>query len=435
MATGQPRQLEVTVTGLSSAGLAEAAAEQRSILLRNALPGETVRAMIRKRRRGVWYGEAYQWDEPASLRVEPPCPNFPRCGGCVLQHLDYAAQLQHKTAVLQRLFAERGVGVGRMHEPVSGPRLHYRYKARLGARFVDGALLLGFREGFSNRIVRMTECRTLAPMLAQALPALAQTLAGLSVAERIPQVELAAGSGRAAFVIRHLAPLTATDVDALEAFSATPGRDVYLQPAGYDSIAAVGTGAPMRYLGYDNPEFGLWLDFLPIEFTQVNPWINRALVRTAVLLLDPRPGDAVIDLFCGIGNFSLALARCGARVLGYESGAGAVARARHNAALNRLADRAEFAQLDLYDAAAAQLAPTRLMLLDPPRSGAGPNLRAWVADATLERVVYVSCNPETLATDAIVLGECGFRLVELGTFDMFPHTAHIETLGLFVRER
>jgi 23S rRNA (uracil1939-C5)-methyltransferase len=281
----------------------------------------------------------------------------------------------------------------------------------------------------------MTECRTLALPLAAALPALGDVLGSLSVAERIPQVELAAGDAAAAFVVRHLDALSPADERALAAFARAGRRAVWLQPAGYDSLRLLEPDRSPALLNYANPDFGLLFEFLPTDFTQVNPVVNRALVRSAVLALGVRQGDAVVDLFCGIGNFSLALARAGARVQGFESGPGAVQRAGHNAALNGLTDRAEFAVQDLYEAAAPELPDARLMLLDPPRSGAGPNLRSWVAGSGLERIAYVSCNPGTFAADAVVLQESGFRLAEVGVFDMFPHTAHIETLGLFVRSR
>jgi 23S rRNA (uracil1939-C5)-methyltransferase len=393
----------------------------------------------------VWYAETEAHLDTAPERIAAPCAAYPRCAGCSLQHLAYGAQLAHKSAVLAGLLVEAGVTAERLREPVAGPRFHYRHKARLGARMVDGTLLLGFREGFSNRIARSTRCATLAQPLADALPDLARVLNALDVADRIPQVELAAGEAGSAFIVRHLAPLSYADRLALGRFAATPGRRVYLQPGGYDTVHRLRGPDAMRvdettgalsasdYLTYGLPELGLAFDFLPTDFIQVNPAINRALVRAAVLALDPRPGDTAVDLFCGIGNFSLALARRGALVSGFESAASAVARAAHNAARNGLTRRAEFAQRDLYDPSGAAIPGSRLMVIDPPRSGAGPNLGAWVAGGALERIAYVSCNPRTFASDAAVLCAHGFRLAEAGIFDMFPHTAHMETLGIFVR--
>jgi 23S rRNA (uracil1939-C5)-methyltransferase len=440
MAAREPRRVEVAVTELADEGLGVARLEEtgagpRTVMVRNALPGEALVAVVRKRRRGIWFAEALEHRVTAPERVAAPCSAYPRCAGCVLQHLDYDAQLAHKQALVLRLVAAQGIVPGRVRPPVSGPRFHYRHRARLGARIVDGRLLLGFREGFGNRIARITECRTLATSLAEALPSLTDALGSLSVADRIPQVELAAGDAQAAFVVRHLAPLSEADEAVLARFAAGGRRVVWVQPEGYDSVRPLGAGAVPRVLSYANPDFGLLYHFLPTDFTQVNPAINRALVRSAVLALDIQPGEAVVDLFSGIGNFSLALGRRGGRVFGFESGAGAVDRARLNADLNGLGSLAEFAVQDLYDASGPDIPAARLMLLDPPRSGAGPNLRRWISSAGLERIAYVSCNPATFATDAVVLQQQGFRLAELGVFDMFPQTAHIETLGLFIRSR
>lgn len=435
MASRPPREVEVAITDLSEEGLGAGVAEARVLKVRNALPGEQVGALVRKRRHGTWYAEAYRHAVASPHRVSAPCAAFPRCGGCVMQHLAYQQQLEHKQRTVLRLLAEQYISTYTLRKPVSGPRLHYRHKARLGARMVDGTLLLGFREAFSNRIARMTDCKTLALPLAQALPALQQTLTALSIAERIPQVEVACGDRETSFIIRHMAPLTPEDEARLAGFANAPGRRLYLQPQGYDSIMALPPASGWRYLSYGNADFGLSFQFLPTDFTQVNPSINRLLVRAAVLALGVAAGDRVGDLFCGIGNFSLALARAGARVTGFESGEGAVVRARHNAGLNGLQALTEFAVMDLYDPASAALPDLDLLLLDPPRSGAGPNLRAWASGGSVRRVAYVSCNPATFATDAVVLRECGFELAELGVYDMFPHTAHIETLGLFLRRR
>jgi 23S rRNA (uracil1939-C5)-methyltransferase len=432
MARRGPREIELTVDALGEDGLGAGTFEGRPVHARNALPGETVNVRILKRRRGVWYGEADTPGEHATARVNAPCPNYPRCGGCALQHLDYAAQLRHKAAHLNDLLAAAGVTPGRVHAPVSGPRFHYRYKARLGVRVVGGELLAGFREGFSNRVVRMSDCKTLAVPFAAMLGPLREALGNLQQPDRIPQVELAAGDRRFAIIVRHLSALAERDLARLAELEARAGVRVFLQSGGYDTVVPLHPhGSP--YLSYANPEFGLCFEFLPTDFTQVNPFINRALVQRALLALAPRPGTVATDLFCGIGNFSLALARRGVHVHGRESAAGAVTRAAHNARLNGVAARAEFAVADLYDAACPDIPESDYLLLDPPRSGAGPNLERWAGSGRVERIVYVSCNPRTFAADAARLSGLGFTLQEVGAFDMFPHTAHVETLGLFVR--
>lgn len=432
MARRGPREIALTVDALGDDGLGVGTFEDRPVRARNALPGETVNVRILKRRRGVWFGEADTPGERAAERVNAPCPNYPRCGGCALQHLDYAAQLRHKAAHLNDLLAAAGVTPERIHAPVSGPRFHYRYKARLGVRVVGGELLAGFREGFSNRVARMSDCKTLAAPFAAMLPHLRDALGDLQAPDRIPQVELAGGDRRFAIIVRHLSALGERDLARLAELEARAGVRVFLQSGGYDTVVPLNPeGSP--YLSYTNPEFGLCFEFLPTDFTQVNPFINRALVQRALLALAPRPGAVATDLFCGIGNFTLALARRGVHVHGRESAAAAVTRGGHNARLNGLEAQAEFAVADLYDAACPDIPESNYLLLDPPRSGAGPNLERWAGSSRVERIAYVSCNPRTFAVDAARLARLGFSLQEVGAFDMFPHTAHVETLGLFVR--
>lgn len=427
-----PREVDLTITGLHDDGLGEGDFDGRRVLARNALPGEAVTVRVLKRRGGVWYGEAAAPVMAAADRRAAPCAAFPRCGGCALQHVDYARQLDHKQRVLMAQLRAHGIEPVQVRAPVSGPRYHYRHKARLGVRRVGEQLLVGFREGFSNRVVRMDDCKTLALPFARMLPGLQRAIAGLQRPERVPQVELAAGDDEFTVIVRHLEALDAGDRDRLMDFSASSGMRVLLQGGGYETVVQLDGSAPDP-LRYDNVDYGLSFEFLPTDFTQVNPYVNRLLVRHAVLALAPVPGAAAADLFCGIGNFSLALARAGVRVLGLEAADGAVQRARHNAARNRLADRAEFAVADLYHPDCRSLPEVDYLLLDPPRSGAGPNLRRWLAGSGSSRVAYVSCNPRTFASDAKVLAQAGFQLQQVGIFDMFPHTAHIETLGLFTR--
>ncbi|MDZ7669170.1 MAG: methyltransferase domain-containing protein [Gammaproteobacteria bacterium] len=430
-----PRQIELTIESLSADGLGHGRFEGREVLARNALPGEMVSAVVRKRRRGFWYATAPTPAVRSPLRRSAPCPFYPRCGGCVMQHLDYGAQLDHKRAVLNAQLAEHNVTPHRQLSPVSGPHFYYRHKARLGVRRVGDEVLAGFREGFSNRVVRMDDCLTLALPFARMLPDLRCTLGAMSEPGRLPQVELTAGDRTFAIILRHLGDLDAADHARLRGFARRTGMRVYLQPGGYDSVHLLDDSGHGPYLSYANPDFGLNYEFLPTDFTQVNPYVNRSLVRAALLALAPRPGRVAVDLFCGIGNFSLALARLGVRVIGLESAPGAVSRARQNAAGNGLAQRAEFAVADLYDEGGGDLPEADYLLLDPPRSGAGPNLERWAGSSRVEKIVYVSCNPRTFASDAARLAESGYTLQEVGVFDMFPHTSHIETLGLFLRRR
>jgi 23S rRNA (uracil1939-C5)-methyltransferase len=427
-----PREIPLIVTSLTEDGLGEGAVESRVVQARNALPGERVTVRVRQRRAGVWYGEAESVEEPAALRRAPPCSAFPRCSGCVLQHLDYAHQLAHKTARLQAELARHGVAPTRIRPPVSAVQLHYRYKARLGVRVVDDEVLIGFREGFSNRIARAEGCKTLAPSFDAMLPPLKDALRRLRRPDRIPQVELAGGDREFAVMVRHLTDLDEREHQVLRDFGRSHGMRIYLQPSGYDSVWRLDEGDD-PYMTYTNIDYGLCYRFLPTDFIQVNPFVNRALVRAVVLGLAPREGARVSDMFCGIGNFSLALARQGVRVFGYESAGTAVERAQLNACSNRLSRWAEFAVTDLYDAHCPDLPGTEYLVLDPPRSGAGENLRRWASWPQLTRIAYVSCNPRSFAADAAVLQAHGFMLEDAGIFDMFPHTAHIETLGFFSR--
>lgn len=320
--------------------------------------------------------------------------------------------------------------------------MHYRHKARLGVRCLPakaGAelgeqLLVGFRESFSSRVSRISECTVLAAPLAGLLPDLQVTLSTLKQKHRIPQVEVVAGDVEQAFIVRHLEPLDKADRDRLKDLARTHGMRAYLQPGGYDTLELLWPARADSSLTYSNIDFGLTFRFDVTDFIQVNPFMNRVLASWVAAAVRPVAGAVVADLFCGIGNFSLVLARLGAHVLGFEVNAGAIARAEENAALNGLGSRCEFRVADLYDPIYELPADASQLLIDPPRSGAGPHLDAWLRSKTLQRVVYISCNPVTFASDAAVLVENGFTLGEVGVFDMFPYTSHVETLGVFSRE-
>ncbi len=431
-----PREIQVSVTELGDDGLGTGRFEGRTVRVKNGLPGESVTTKVLKKRRGILYTEASSIVEPSSDRRHSACDVFPRCGGCVLHHLDYQAQLKLKEQTLLRALADAQVRPASVSAPVYGPRLHYRAKARLGVRIVGGSTLVGFRETFSNRVARMDDCKTLTLPLANLLAPLKEVIGRLSVRHKIPQIELAGGDHEQAIIVRHLEPMQKEDLSLLTNFALESAVRIYLQPKGYDSIWLLApTNAP-RYLHYLNMDFGLCYQFLPADFIQVNPVVNRMLVRSALSHLDLQPGERVIDLFCGIGNFSLAAARLGARVTGYESAAGAVQRATHNAELNGLSQTVKFEQTDLYDSPCSELEEAQFLILDPPRSGAGENLIRWLStDAfeKLQKVVYVSCNPVTFARDAAMFERFGLQLSKVGIFDMFPHTAHVETLALFER--
>jgi 23S rRNA (uracil1939-C5)-methyltransferase len=430
-----PREVVIDVSAVSSAGIGRGVFEDRQVEAKNALAGERVVVKILKRRKGVWHGEAITPSEDSQRsvhRIDPACRFYPRCGGCAMQHVDYSYQLELKQAQLTAALADAGVVAQTLLPPVQGPRLGYRTKARLGVRVVGGEVLVGFRETLSNRVSRMTSCEILIPEFARLLQPLRQLIAALRAPERIPQVEIAAGDSEQALVFRHLQPLTEADEELLKEFARKHQVRVYGQGGGYDSVCELSVSSN-PYLGYSNPDFGLYYQFLPWDFTQVNLQMNRALVRTALCELGSDRSRPLLDLFCGIGNFGLAAAAAGWQVQGYEASADSIERAVMNARLNGLTERCEFRVADLYDPGCVLEANEPDLLLDPPRSGAGANLPAWLEKLQPRRVVYVSCHPDSFASDAAVLKKQGYVLERVGIFDMFPNTAHVETIGSFCR--
>jgi 23S rRNA (uracil1939-C5)-methyltransferase len=355
-----------------------------------------------------------------------------------MQHIDYDAQLRLKEQALLNELEKHAVTAGLVRSPVSGPRLHYRHKARLGVRCLHtqagDEVLVGFRESFSSRVARIDDCKVLALPLANLLPDLKATVAKLSQKDRIPQIEVAAGDDEQAIIVRHLEPLDEMDRQQLTVLGKKHAVRIYLQSGGYDSLELLWPEQVAPWLTYSILDFGLTYRFSVTEFTQVNPTMNRTLATYVAAALGGEAGSVVADLFCGIGNFSLVAARQGFRLKGFELSAGAIASAQSNALLNGLASACEFRVTDLYDPDFELPGDAQQLLLDPPRSGAGPHLAEWLRSKALQRVIYVSCNPATFASDAAVLGGQGFALDEVGVFDMFPHTSHVETLGVFVRD-
>lgn len=429
-----PSEMSLQAGELGADGLCEAEWEGRPVQIKNALPGEQVEVRTVGVKRKKALTEAQSWSTPSSHRQPSACPNFPRCGGCVLHQLEPNEQLRRKHASVMALLEAQGVRVGQERAPVRGPLVGYRTKARLGVRRVGERVLVGFRESFSSRVAKIRECLVLAPPFDRELPALSALIGSLSVAADVPQLEVAVGEVGSALILRHLEALSIDDLRALERYESSARIRVWLQSGGPRTIRPLthGSGVHGDLLSYSNPDFGLCFRYHPSEFTQVNLQINRSLVRTAVSELQIEPGERIADLFCGLGNFSLALARAGASVHGLEASQSAIDRASANASLNGLTEATRFEAADLYAAGAPQ--PTSVaskLLLDPPRSGAGPNLASWLPG--VERLVYVSCGPASLAADAAVLQREGFELASVGVFDMFPHTAHVETLAVFTR--
>jgi len=397
-----------------------------------ALAGERVRVRYRRRRKREDEGEVVDVLVAAPGRVAPRCPHFYGCGGCDWQHLDPDADLRAKEEGVRAALAAEGVVPERVDPPIRGPRFGYRRKARLGVRFVPGkgGALVGFREKFGNRLAVLDGCEILHPAVGRRVGELRSLVSSLDARERIPQIEVAAGDAGVTLVFRHLDPLGPEDRQRLHRFGTACGLGVALQPGGPDSVVPLAGDID---LSYRLSRFGLDLRFHPLDFVQVNAEVNAALVERAVDEL--RPAGRVLDLFCGIGNFTLAIASRGAAVTGIEGDPRLVERARANACRNRI-DRADFHAADLArpDALATLFADgVDRLLLDPPRCGAEAVLRSLVPPGP-KRIVYVSCHPGTLARDLgrLVHG-LGYRLRALALADMFPQTSHVESIATLER--
>ena len=400
-----------------------------------ALPGESIR--FRRTRQHRQYDEAELLEvlEPSAARVAPRCAHFGVCGGCALQHLAPEAQLEAKQTELRDNLERVGrVAPQQWLEPLRGPVWNYRRRARLGAKFVikKDRVVVGFRERLAPYVAEVQRCEVLSSPVGELIAPLAAMLNGLSIRHRIPQIEAAVADNVVALVLRVLDPPATDDLARLREFAARHAVRFYLQAGGLDSVLPLDgdTGEPLRY---GLPQFGLQLQFAPTDFVQINAQINAALVSRAVELLELTPSASVLDLYCGLGNFTLALARRAGRVVGVEGAQGLVERARHNARLNDIAN-AEFHVADLGRAPDPGLPWLRdnytHVLLDPPRAGASEVLAA-VSRLNPQRVLYISCHPGSLARDlGLLVHEHGMNLVAAGVLDMFPHTTHVESLAL-----
>jgi 23S rRNA (uracil1939-C5)-methyltransferase len=429
-----------TEGGLDREGRARIPAEgaRKELRVLGALDDEEV-VYLRVGRRGDQQVAICQEVVQASpRRVEPPCAHANECGGCSLQHLGHAAQLEHKQAVLMADFAEHGVAPERLLEPIVGPTVAYRRRARLGVRWVEkkGRVLVGFREKRDSRFVAdSSSCEILAGGLGKALPALAELIGGLSIRAKLPQIEVAVGDERAALIFRVLDAPSESDLAALRQFGEDHDLRIDLQPGGLDTVASLSDEDP--YLSYRLARWDLQLRFLATDFVQVNHEVNELMIAAAIEELSLGADHRVLDLFCGIGNFTLPLAREAEQVLGVEGDEALVQRARDNAARNQI-ENARFESQNLYtDADKGDWRTQRFdrVLLDPPRSGAEQVLAA-IAGTQPERIVYVACSPSTLARDAgILVREHGYVLEAAGIADMFPHTAHVESMAVFRRAK
>jgi 23S rRNA (uracil1939-C5)-methyltransferase len=427
------------VESLDHDGQGVARVDGKTIFIEGALPGERVEYSSYRKKPKFEKARAGRILKVSSLRVTPRCPNYDVCGGCSMQHLDSNAQ----TSVKQRVLEDDFWHLSRLkpeviYPPITGPAWGYRYRARLSVRYVakKGGVLVGFRERSSSYVVDMGQCEVLPPHVSALIMPLRAMLAKMSMPDRIPQIEVALGDVQTALVFRHLAELSIDDEALLRTFSDEHKVTIYLQSKGPDTVSLFHP-VDAESLYYTLPEFGVTMQFRPIDFTQVNHGINRMLLRRAMKLLDPQPGERIADMFCGLGNFTLPIARSGATVVGVEGAKSLVDKALQNAQLNGLADRTEFGVSNLFEAteeSIAALGHFDRMLIDPPREGAAELCKALGADGP-KRIVYVSCSPATLARDAAILvHEKGYVLKGAGIANMFPQTSHVESIALFEKE-
>lgn len=406
----------------------------KTVFIAGALPGERVSYRRRGFHKSHDEAELVEVLEASAHRVTPRCAHFGVCGGCALQHLDPAAQLAAKQKELAGNLQRIGnVQPATWLPPLLGPQWNYRRRARLSSRFVikKGRSLVGFREKQGKYVADVQRCEVLAEPVGPMVGALGELLTSMERRESLPQIEVSLSDGENVLVVRVLDPLPEGDLDKLRAFEKAHGLRILLQPGGLDTVAPL-TSGPVD-LHYRLDAFDLRLDFGSTDFVQVNGAINQAMVARAVELLEVSATDRVLDLYCGLGNFTLPLARKAAEVVGVEGEAGLINRARANAAANGIGN-AQFHVADLSIAPDKALPWMRArydkVLLDPPRVGAREVLSA-VAHLKPRRVVYISCHTGSLARDLGVLThELGFRLRAAGVLDMFPHTTHVESMAV-----
>ncbi len=436
--------LRIEALDLEARGVAHRG-DGKVVFVAGALPGERVRVRITRSKAKWESGEAVEIGDGAYTRVAPRCAHFGVCGGCSMQHVDAAAQLAFKQRTLEDdLLHLAQLRPQIMLRPLAGPTWGYRHRARLTVRVVPkkGGVLVGFHERGSSYVADMRSCAVLPPRVSALLLPLRALIATLSCPQRLPQIELAVGGDTVVLVLRHLQPLLEADRALLRAFGAAHGVRWWLQPGGPQTAAPLDGEGDDDGLAYALPEFGVRMPFKPTDFTQVNHSVNQALVGRALRLLAPAAHDRVADWFCGLGNFTLPLATRAAAVFGVEGSEALVQRARANAAANALAAKASFEARNLFDLDAAALRALGAFdkwLVDPPREGALALCKALV-DARVggfegpARIVYVSCNPATLARDAgLLVHQAGYALRAAGVVNMFPHTSHVESIAVFER--
>ena len=413
----------------------------KAIFIDGALPYERVIYRSWRKKPSYENAETVAILQESFIRTTPRCPHFNTCGGCSLQHVEFSAQVAIKQRVLEDNLLHIGnVRADHILPPIAGREWAYRHRARLSARWVErkGSVLVGFHEKRSSYIADMQSCAILPEHISAILLPLRSLITSLSIRQRLPQIEVAVGTDLDVLVLRNMDELSANDEARLRAFADTHGQErplqLWLQPQGPESCYPFYPQQAPR-LSYRIDDYCLEMPYTPTEFTQVNPEINASMIKRAMQLLQPQAGERIADLFCGIGNFTLPIARLGANVHGMEGSAALVSRAMENAAHNGLSDQVRYEMANLFDITEDSLAALGhfdKMLIDPPRDGAVQLVKAITDETAPKRLVYVSCNPATLARDAGILVHLkGYTLKAAGIINMFPHTTHVESIALF----
>jgi 23S rRNA (uracil1939-C5)-methyltransferase len=418
---------------MSHEGRGIAHIDGKTVFVFGALEGEEVRIQIRKTNRN--YDEAITLDviQPSELRIKPKCEAFEVCGGCSLQHMDNDEQVAFKQRSLLEMMAHAGIEIEQVMPPLRSQPWGYRRKARLGVKFVrkKDRVLVGFRERNTPYLADMSYCEVLIPQVGQHLQILVELIASLDARETIPQIEVAADDSNVALVFRHLKPLSKNDNEKLIDFAKANDVWIQLQPGGPDSIINLYPEEQALYFS-PLPNGDIKIRFNPLDFTQVNAEINQQMVEQALHFLDLEKTDKVLDLFCGLGNFTLPIARRCSEVTGVEGDAPMVSRAKHNALVQAI-DNSDYFVADL-----SQPDPDTgwmrqqydKILLDPPRLGAA-EIAQSIARFGAKNIVYISCQPASLVRDSKIICDNGYRLTHLGIMDMFPQTAHVESMAVF----
>ena len=410
----------------------------KKVFIRYALPGETVTAQITNVVKRLEEADSTALlSEPAATRIEPKCPHFTVCGGCNMQHIQLDEQIRLKQEVLKsHLEHFAGIQPEQWLPALRSSREDYRRKARIGVRYLPhkDKLVVGFRENQSNKLISIDRCMVLDREFGS-ITALKQLLQSLKAKAAIGHIELAMGDDEIALLVRHTEKLSQQDVNQLKQFALNKQWQLYLQPEGAESLHRVDDPTAAMRLHYALDDFDLKFGFSPLDFTQVNSTINPQMVKLACDLLQLQQGERVLDLFCGLGNFTLPLARCvgeTGQVVGVEGSEEMVRRAAENAEINGIIHAHFYSQDLTKDFSHHSWANQGFdaLLIDPPRAGA-EEIMHYVPKFGAKKIVYVSCNPATLARDAGVLVQHGYRLKKAGVMDMFTHTGHVESIALF----